>query len=83
MSWSVDYAPPAARDLRRVDRTDAARVVAALVRLAETGQGDVRRLTEAAEWRLRVGDIRVLFRFEYETEVITVRRVLPRGRAYR
>lgn len=83
MSWSVEYSPSAARDLRRVDRTDAARVVAALRRLAETGQGDVRRLTAAHEWRLRVGDIRVLFRFDYETETLTVRRILPHGRAYR
>lgn len=78
MSWSVEYAPPAERDLRRVDRSDAARVVAALGRLAESGQGDVRRLTGTDDWRLRV-----LFRFDYETETITVRRVLPRGRAYR
>lgn len=83
MSWSIDYAPPAERDLRRVDRTDATRVVAALGRLAETGHGNVRRLIDADEWRLRVGAIRVLFRFDYETETITVRRVLPRGRAYR
>lgn len=83
MSWSVVYTPPAARDLRRLDRADAARIVAALRRLADTGQGDVRRLTGAHEWRLRVGDIRVLFRFDFEVETITVRRVLPRGRAYR
>jgi mRNA-degrading endonuclease RelE of RelBE toxin-antitoxin system len=58
-------------------------VVAAIGRLAETGQGDVRRLIGAREWRPRVGDVRVLFRFDYEAEMITVRRILPRGRAYR
>jgi hypothetical protein len=37
--------------------------MAALERYAETEQGDVRKLTdvEPPEWRLRVGDWRVLF----------------------
>lgn len=77
------YMPPAARDLRRLDRTDAVRVAAALQHLAASGQGDVRRLSGTYEWRLRVGDLRVLFRFDYEAETLAVRRILPRGRAYR
>lgn len=45
--------------------------------------GDVIKLTGREEWRLRVGDWRVLFQRDSEDRVIRVLRVLPRGRAYR
>ena len=38
---------------------------------------------EPPQWRLRVGDWRVRFRFESATSTMFVQRVLPRGRAYR
>ena len=43
--WHVRYAPRAHRDLRRIDRAIAARIYAAIIRLSETGRGDVRRLS--------------------------------------
>src|SRR5258708_5010717 len=50
---------------RHIDRR---RVVAALERLAETNYGDTRQLTgiDPPEWRLRVGDYRVRFRYDQE-----------------
>ena len=56
----------------------------ALDRLAETGHV-VTRLQgiEPPEWRLRVGEWRVRFRYDYQRRTIEVLRVLPRGRAYR
>lgn len=60
------------------------RVFRAVVRFAETGQGNVKKLTGSpAEWRLRAGDWRVRFVYDYETAVINVIRVLPRDHAYR
>ncbi len=84
MTWEVEWTPRAQRDLRRLDRTVAQRVVRAVGRLAAGRPSDVTRL-EAAEpvWRLRVGDWRVRFTFDYAGRTITVLRVLPRGRAYR
>lgn len=89
-------APAARRDLRRLDQQTAQRVLLAIRRYAETGQGDVRQLEARSEWRLRVGDWRVLFEARHETRaadpsspgeiqvwVIEILRVLPRGRAYR
>jgi mRNA interferase RelE/StbE len=56
----------------------------ALERLVgEHATGDVIRLKGSDEWRLRVGDWRVLFRRDPAARVILVLRVLPRGRAYR
>lgn len=48
-------------------------------------QGDVRRLQGVPRptWRLRVGEVRVLFVFDDDHATLTVHRVSPRGRAYR
>jgi hypothetical protein len=67
-----------------LDRQTGERVAAALRRYAATGHGDVRRLTaKGGELSLRVGDWRVRFVLDYQASLITVIRVLPRGRAYR
>lgn len=84
MSWRIDWHRAAIRDLRRMDRQAAERIRAAVRRLATTQYGDVIRLTSTdPEWRLRVGDWRVRFVYDFEQQVILVQRVLPRGRAYR
>jgi mRNA-degrading endonuclease RelE of RelBE toxin-antitoxin system len=87
----------AERDMRRLDRQVADRIARTLNRYAEEDRGDVRRLRGANdELRLRVGDwrVRLTNRIEerpaappttgvVQVRVITVLRVLPRGRAYR
>ena len=50
--------------------------------LAEDRALDVRRLTGSEHFRLRVGDWRVIFDYDHQTDAVLVRRVLPRGRAY-
>jgi mRNA interferase RelE/StbE len=79
------WTAPALRDMRRLDRQVAARVHAALARLAEAKQGTVTRLQgiDPPEWRLRIGDLRVRFQYDHQAHAINVLRVLPRGRAYR
>jgi mRNA interferase RelE/StbE len=60
------------------------RILEAIGRLAATGQGDVRPLQgRAGEYRLRVGDWRVIFSREAGLLVILILRVQPRGDAYR
>jgi mRNA interferase RelE/StbE len=85
VTWIVVWTRPAAHDLRRLDRQVEDRVRTAVRRLAETDQGDVTRLQgeEPPQWRLRVGDWRVRFRFDTAASTMFVLRVLPRGRAYR
>jgi mRNA interferase RelE/StbE len=84
MTWRVEIASSAERDLRRLDRPVAARVLDALSRFAETGEGDVRRvLGVEGVSRLRVGDWRVLFRYAPTPQTIVVLRIRPRGEAYR
>jgi len=59
-------------------------VIKGVRRFAETGHGDVTKLTDVTppEWRLRVGPWRVRFAYRVEDRVLTVLRILPRGRAY-
>jgi mRNA interferase RelE/StbE len=84
VSWRLAWTERALKDAERLDRTVRERVVAALEKLAETGQGDIRRLGGGdPEWRLRVGDWRVRFVFDYAGKIIQVLRVLPRSSAYR
>jgi len=84
VSWTVVLTASAQRDLQRLDRPVAGRILDALARLAETGQSDVTRLQGIAdEWRLRVGDCRVRFRYDHPTRTLEVLRILPRGQAYR
>lgn len=53
MSWTVVLTVSAQRDLRRLDRPVATRILEALSRLAESGQGAVIRLQGIPnEWRL-------------------------------
>jgi mRNA interferase RelE/StbE len=82
VNWTVVLTGSARRDLRRLDRPVAVRIVEALERLATTGQGDVQRLRGTTdEWRLRVGDWRVRFRYDTAADTIEVLHILPRGEA--
>ena len=84
MSWRVQLSRSARQDLRRLDRRNADRVIAALARLAETERGDLKVLHgPVRDLRLCVGDWRVRFTFDREHGTSVVHRILPRGRAYR
>jgi mRNA interferase RelE/StbE len=84
VSWRLDWTERASKEAERLDRTVRLRVLAALDRLAESNQGDIKQLRGSrGEWRLRVGDWRVRFEYDREANAIRVLRVLPRVRAYR
>jgi mRNA interferase RelE/StbE len=70
-------------ELRSIDRESAMRILLALTRYEESGEGDVKALS--GEWdgcfRLRVGDFRVIF--EMAPEAIVIIRVRHRSDVYR
>ena len=79
----IRYTSRARRDLRRLDRQIAKRVILAIERLAEGDpRSDVRKLSGADEYRLRAGEWRVRFQHNPAEHEIVVLRILPRGRAY-
>ena len=80
---AVDWSPQARADLRAIDRETAIQILRAIDRYLGTGAGDVKKLQPPRrEFRLRVGDYRVLFvsREEFAIEVVRVRH---RREAYR
>ncbi|ADG07660.1 MULTISPECIES: type II toxin-antitoxin system RelE/ParE family toxin [Kyrpidia] len=84
MTYSVSWSRQALRDLQKLDKSTATRIIAAVETFAETGRGDVRRLSNAdGEYRLRVGNWRVRFILNHKSHLVVVIRVLPRSGAYK
>jgi mRNA interferase RelE/StbE len=83
MGKRVIWSEQAKAQLRSVDQSTALRILHALARLLDTGEGDVKRLQniEPPEFRLRVGDYRV--RFHDHGPTIRITAVKHRRDAYR
>jgi len=70
------------RDIERLPSRIQAQVLARIEEMSDDLKGDVKRLTNfTPEFRLRVGDYRVLF--EVEEKTIVIYRIRHRREAYR
>ena len=84
MNRQLRWNRQAAADFARLSGQRQDRVLAALERLADTGQGDVKKLHgRQNQWRLRVGDWRAIITFADRGRIIRVLRVQHRREAYR
>jgi mRNA-degrading endonuclease RelE of RelBE toxin-antitoxin system len=83
MGRTVVWTDQARTELRAIDRVTALRILHALARYLQTGEGDVKRLQniEPPEFRLRIGDYRV--RFHEHGDAIRITAVKHRREAYR
>ena len=82
MEYQVEFKPKAIKDLDALQPDVAKRIVEKVSRLCHNLEGDVKRLTNfTPEYRLRVGDYRVLF--EMEDSRVVVYRVRHRREVYR
>lgn len=82
MRREIEIRNRAEKDLRRIPKRDGKRIAQAILALGSGFSGDVRRLTNfTPEYRLRVGDWRVLF--EVENDRVVIYRILHRREAYR
>jgi mRNA interferase RelE/StbE len=81
MTYEIVFKPRAIKDLQSLPRSMAQRVVEKVEALRNDLAGDVKRLTNfTPEYRLRVGDYRVLF--EVESSQVIIYRVKHRSDAY-
>ena len=81
MTHQIEFKPRAIKDLRALPTITQRRMIRKIASLQNDLSGDVKKLTNfTPEYRLRVGDYRVLF--EVEAEKIVVYRVLHRKDAY-
>lgn len=83
MQYTLELKPRAMKDLKRIQRQDASRILDALERVCSDLAGDVKKLTDfTPEYRLRIGRFRVLFEIENKTRLV-VYRIVHRREAYR
>jgi mRNA interferase RelE/StbE len=82
MRNKVKFKPRAIKDIESLTSKFQSRVIMKIEEMSDNLKGDVKHLTDSTpEFRLRVGDYRVLF--EIEGETIIVYRVRHRREAYR
>jgi mRNA interferase RelE/StbE len=75
----------AERDLRRLARDDFRRVIAHVKALAEDPRPSGSRKISGSknDWRIRVGDYRILYEFDRRAKLVRVMRVAHRREVYR
>jgi mRNA interferase RelE/StbE len=78
--YRVEISPAAQRQLRRLPPGDAARLRGPILALAiEPRPPGVEKLAETDFWRLRVGDLRVVYLIEDDSGLVVVLRVARRS----
>ena len=84
MAKRVIFSDEARADIRAIDRDTAMRLLEALDRFLQTDAGNVKQLHgfDSPQFRLRIGDWRVIFR-KGGAEAIEIIRVRNRREAYR
>lgn len=83
MTWTLHLRPAARRALDALDKKTLARVEAMLARLAEDPKANASKLTNRPEWRVRVGDFRILFEIHEAEVVVLVLTIAHRREVYR
>jgi mRNA interferase RelE/StbE len=79
--YQIRYAAAVVRELAKMSPDVRRRIRAKIERLSNGLAGDVKRLTNfSPEYRLRVGDWRVLFNLN--GDIISVERIAHRSEAY-
>ena len=84
MSYRVLLRRGARRQLSRLPATGYSRALLAIRRLGDDPRpaGSL-KLTDREAWRIRVGDCRVIYEIDDQTQTVTVLRVLHRKDSYR
>jgi mRNA interferase RelE/StbE len=82
MKYDIQFKPRAVKDIERLSSRMQLQILKVIEAMSNDLKGDVKRLTNyTPEYRLRVGNYRVLF--EIENNSIVVYRVRHRREAYR
>jgi mRNA interferase RelE/StbE len=82
MKFDIDFKPRAVKDLECIPKVLQRRILAKIEALRNDLAGDVKKLTNfSPEYRLRVGDYRILF--EVEEQKVVIYRVVHRKDAYK
>lgn len=81
MEFFIEFKKRAVKDLKKIPKTDAIKLLSKINELKKELKGDVKKLTNhTPEYRLRVGNFRILF--EINGNRIIIYKVRHRKRAY-
>lgn len=85
MSYSISYIPSAAEAVRKLDRPTARRLLNAIGKLAEEPRpaGCIQLKGGDGEFRIRVGDFRIIYDVYDDELIVLVLRVGHRREVYR
>ncbi|AWB83750.1 type II toxin-antitoxin system RelE family toxin [Corynebacterium liangguodongii] len=85
MSYTITYVPSAAKAIRKLDRSTARRLLDAIESLAGDPRppGSIQLKGGSGEFRIRVGDYRVVYDIHHDELVVLVLRVGHRREVYR
>jgi mRNA interferase RelE/StbE len=79
--YQIEFKPRAVKDMKSFTPEDRRRIMSKIEALQNNLSGDVKRLTNfTPEYRLRVGDYRILF--ETEGDKVLIYRIKHRKDAY-
>ena len=82
MKYQIEFKPRALKDCKNIDKKILNAIFPKIEMLSDDLQGNVKKLTDfTPEYRLRVGDYRVLF--ETERDKIIIYRVRHRKEVYK
>ncbi len=82
MEYKIKFKPRFIKDCKSIDRKRLKQIFSKIELLSNNLHGDVKKLTNfTPEYRLRVGDYRVLF--ETEKDEIIIYRIMHRKEAYK
>jgi mRNA interferase RelE/StbE len=82
-SWEIIIAPETAKRLARIPNPERRRILTAIDALHSGLSGDIKPMKGREEWRLRIGDWRVLLDIKKEKKTIYVLSVGSRGDVYK
>ena len=81
MKYTIEVKKQAIKDLKSIQKSDSARILDKIRLLEDNLKGNVKKLTNfTPEYRLRVGNYRILF--EIEEERIIIYRIKHRKEVY-
>ena len=82
MKYRIEFKPQALKDAKKIPKKDLKRIISKIEQLSDDLRGDVKRLTHfSPEFRLRVGEYRILF--ETEDDRLVIYRIRHRKDAYK
>ena len=82
MSWSVLWSCKSVRQLKKLDKKQARRIRNAVVQITENPFIAVRKLSDSAFFRMRVGNYRIIMDLQQGKMIIFVVEVDHRRRIY-